>query len=438
MFNEPKKYIKSSNGTMMLNPAYTSWKNTKNGPGGSGKDNSAPVVPMAVATAVPDPIPVQGYAATAPRPTETLLKQGRSKRVLVPQPSSKQLSRDETMSLKDQGYTDGLIKSIARSNMNFPLRIWVVDNSGSMVTGDGHRLVHTGSSNDVRYVNCSRWAEIQETVEYHAQIAALLEAPTVFRLLNDPGRMAGPQQFSIAERGSDFVSEDLAVAMQTIRAASPTGVTPLAEHVREIRANVEAMKDELYNTGQKVVIVLATDRLPSNNYGYSNRETSNEFRDTLRSLEGLPVWIVIRLCTDEEDVVNFYNDLDSQLELSLEVIDDFSGEAEEVYEHNKWLNYALPLHRIREMGFSHKLFDLLDERTLTKEELRQFLVLLFGVDKFDGVPDPQIDWHGFLKRVDKIANSEKKQWNPVKKRLTPWVDVRKMNSVYGGEACTIM
>merc|ERR1719313_2295301 len=110
--------------------------------------------------------------------------------------------------------------------MNFPLRIWVVDNSGSMVTGDGHRLVHTGSSNDVRYVNCSRWAEIQETVEYHAQIAALLEAPTVFRLLNDPGRMAGPQQFSIA--------------LNTMQMAAPTGVTPLTEHVREIQANVSA------------------------------------------------------------------------------------------------------------------------------------------------------------------------------------------------------
>merc|ERR1712224_504053 len=219
---------------------------------------------------------------------------------------------------------------------------------------------------------------------------------------------------------------------------SPSGVTPLSDHVREIRSNVMAMKDQLSEMGQKVVIVLATDGLPSNPYGVSGQTELTEFKNAIRSLEGLPVWIVIRLCTDEDQVVEFYNNLDSELELSLEVLDDFTGEAEEVYEHNPWLNYALPLHRIREMGFSHKLFDLLDERKLTKDELRQFLVLLFGVDKFDGVPDPQIDWHGFLKRVDKIANSEKKQWNPVKKRLTPWVDVRKMNSVYGGEACTIM
>jgi len=440
----PKKYLSDGAGHMTLNPAYTAWKNSQNsgfntGPSAVDVKKDTSPVPMAVATAVPmappgayaDPVPTQGS-----RPT--LLKGGRSKRVLVPQPSSKQLSRDETAALRDQGYTDGLIKSIARSNMDFPLRIWIVDNSGSMATGDGHRLVSTGNNNDVRFVNCSRWAEIKETVEYHAQIAALLEAPTVFRLLNDPGRMAGPQQFSIAERGSEFVSEDLSIALNTMQMAAPTGVTPLTEHVREIQANVSAMKDHLASTGQRVVIVLATDGLPSDNYGSSNSRTLNEFKDALRSLQGLPVWVVVRLCTDEDSVVDFYNNLDSQLELSLEVIDDFTGEAQEVYEHNKWLNYSLPLHRIREMGFSHKLFDLLDERRFTKEELRQFFLLLFGPDKFDGVPDPQIDWAGFLKRVEKIANGEKRQWNPIRKKMMPWIDVKKLNSVYGDETCICM
>ena len=36
-----------------------------------------------------------------------------------------------------------------------------------------------------------------------------------------------------------------------------------------------------------------------------------------------------------------------------------------------------PLHRIREMGFNHKLFDLLDERALTKDELLSFFALIF-------------------------------------------------------------
>jgi len=399
-------------------------------------DSDGPVAIAVPDSSVPDSSQYSQGQRTDARPT--FPNQGRSKRVLVPQPSSKQLSNDETLTLKDQGYTSGLINSIARSNVTFPLRIWIVDNSGSMMNGDGHRLVETGYSNDVKFVSCTRWAEIQETVEYHIKIAALLGAPTVFRLMNDPGKMAGPQQFSIGERGSDSIPEDVNLALNTIRAASPIGVTPLSDHVREIRENVMAMRDALMQQGQRVVIVLATDGLPSNNYGVSNSGTLKEFKDCLRSLEGLPVWIVVRLCTDEDQVVDFYNDLDCELELSLEVIDDFVGEAEEIYEYNKWLNYALPLHRIREMGFSHKLFDLLDERALTKDELRQFFLLMFGEASLDGTPDPQIDWEGFLKCIDRIANREKKQWNPMKKRMTPWVDTKRLNSVYGDSSCTIM
>mmetsp|Transcript_27173 Transcript_27173/g.44910 ORF Transcript_27173/g.44910 Transcript_27173/m.44910 type:complete len:397 (+) Transcript_27173:237-1427(+) len=392
-------------------------------------------IPIAVATVVHD----DTSKDRGPKSNRTLLEKGRSHRVVVPQnPSSKQLNSNEIQTLQAQGYTSGLIQSIARNNMTFPLRIWVVDNSGSMSINDGHRMVETGNNKDVRFVDCSRWAEIKETVEYHAQIAALLEAPTVFRLLNDPGKMCGPQQFSVAERGPDFIAEDLNIALNTIKSATPSGVTPLAEHVREIRENVRAMQEQLSENGQKVVIVLATDGLPSDQFGVSNQSTRTEFESALRSLEGLPVWIVVRLCTDEEDVVDFYNNLDSQLELSLEVIDDFSGEAAEVYEHNKWLTYALPLHRIREMGFSHRLFDLLDERPLTKDELREFCFLLFGTERFDGVPDPQIDWKGFMDHIAVIANHEKKQWNPIRKRMMPWIDMKKLDKIYGDQSCVCM
>merc|ERR1712025_749097 len=112
-------------------------------------------------------------------------------------------------------------------------------------------------------------------------------------------------------------------------------------------------------------------------------------------------------------------------------IDDFAGEAEEVYEHNKWLNYALPLHRMREMGFYHKLFDLLDERPLTKDELSDFFRLLYGADVLDGLPDPQLDWAGFLKRINAVTGCHSNQYNPVKKRATPWVRVEKLDQIYG-------
>jgi len=325
--------------------------------------------------------------------------------------------------LKGQGYTDGLIQSIARSNDDFPFRIWVVDNSGSMTTGDGHRL-HQTSDHHIRLLNCSRWAEIQDTVEYHAQTAAALEAPTTFWLLNPAGGLrGGKQQFGIAEQGTDHIQEDLRIVLNNIRGLSPSGGTPLAKRVREIAAHVASLANQLNAKGQKAVIVLATDGLPTGG--------KVDFQHALRSLEGLPVWVVIRLCTDDDEVVDFYNDIDNDLELSIDVLDDFFAEAKEVYEHNPWLNYALPLHRMRENGFYHKLFDLIDERPLTADELRDFFLLLYGADTLDGLPDPQIDWPRFMDRIAVVTHAEKPHYNPIKNKMRPWVDIRKLDSKYG-------
>ena len=45
-------------------------------------------------------------------------------------------------------------------------------------------------------------------------------------------------------------------------------------------------------------------------------------------------------------VVQYWNNIDSQLELDLDVIDDQLGDAKEVCAANPWLTYAAPLHRL--------------------------------------------------------------------------------------------
>jgi len=365
------------------------------------------------------------------------MARGRSARVALPKDQSYKLNESDIRALQQQGFTRGLAETLTRNNIAFPLRVWVVDNSGSMTIRDGHRIIESSQKDKVKLVDCTRWSEIQQTVEYHVQMAALLQAPTVFRLLNDPGRVSGPQQFSVGEKGENMIDHDVATALQTIRNSSPGGVTPLSEHLREIRSNVLAIESSLRDEGSKVAIILATDGLPTDFRGSCDAHTKREFTETLRSLEGLPVWIVVRLCTDDDEVVNFYNTLDENLELSLEVIDDFVQEAEEVNSHNSWLNYALPLHRCREMGYHNKLFDLLDERQLSPDELRDFLLLLFGAGKFDGVPDPQADWDGFVKMIKPIVEKENLQWNPISKRMCPWVDIKKLNKTYK-TGCSIM
>jgi len=352
------------------------------------------------------------------------------------------IGEEQTRALTDQGFTKGLANALSKNKNMFPLRIWVVDNSGSMFKNDGHCLISSHSGN-LKVVESTRWEEIRECVNYHVQMAGLLETETWFRLLNDPGAGVGPQEFKVANSTTtEGISSEVQNAINTMSKTTPGGVTPLTDHVSEIYQIVDSMRDQLDNEGRKVAIILATDGLPTDNQGISNEHVERLFVESLRRLESLPVWLVIRLCTDEEKIVDFYNSLDDQLELSMDVLDDFSGEAQEVYEHNSWLNYTLPIHRLRELGFNDRVFDMIDERTLTKGELRNFFVLLFGEENFDGVPDPADNWKDFLKEVETMLGKEKSYWNPVSKKVTPLLDLKKLDKVYGdghgNKECRIM
>jgi Mg-chelatase subunit ChlD len=412
-----------------------------------------PHIPVAYAVPMPAGAPAQQQPSSNhyfPFPIDVpAINGGRSSRVMLPPETTSgitatTLTEEAIQVLRDQGYTRGLAEALSKNKQAFPLSIWIVDNSGSMASRDGHRLIETKSKDQVKLVSCTRWAELQQTVLYHAQMAAhVLQSPILFRLLNDPGHHVGPQQFSIChDRGvggggynKNNVNHDLSVVQSTMMSAAPDGATPLIAHLQEIRQDIIAMsqveENSLRRHGTKVALVVATDGLPSNKSGISDDKVKQQFIETLQSLQGLPVWVVIRLCTDDAQTVQFYNSLDDQLELSIEVLDDFSNEAQEMHTHNAWLNYGLPLHRMRELGFHNKLLDLMDERPLTMDELRDFFRILFGDAAMQSVPDPQADWCGFVQAMDKLNRKESKTWNPVTKRVETWIDMSRLKNSYG-------
>jgi hypothetical protein len=342
---------------------------------------------------------------------------------------SPDLDFDQIRVLQEQNFPLGLAREMGNSKISYPRRFWLVDNSGSMRTSDGLEI--RGSASNIVVVPCTRWVELQGAVEYHAELAGLLEAKTTFRMLNDPGAQFLPQEFTVPAERSISIAEDVDRAKTIIRNSEPNGVTPLSAHVLEIVSRIRSMLPILKSQGQRVVIVIATDGLPSNEYGESSDYILDEFVRALKTLQTLPVWVVIRLCTNDDSVGKYYDDLDKVLESPLEVIDDFFGEAKGIYAANKWLNYTLPLHRCREMGCHHRIFDLLDERLLNKDELLEFLQILFGRENFHGVPDMHADWPGFATALKKIVEKQGSQFNPITKKPGPWIDMKVLNSVYG-------
>ena len=336
--------------------------------------------------------------------------------------------------VQDHGYTPSLAESLNPTKETFALRYWIVDNSGSMKQPDGHRIIQQkkGTSNGqpvVTLENCTRWQEICDCVQHHIQLASLVQAPTRFRLLNN---QVHPLTLSIGEDSSESTrSAEVKQGLQWIRAAHPDGLTPLTKHIRQLHQEISAMEPLLRQRGQRVSITIATDGLPTSALQANAR---TEFVESLRMLEGLPVWVVIRLCTDEDVVVDFYNNLDEILELSLDVLGDFVGEAKEVHQVNPWLNYTLALHRMREMGYHDRLFDLIDERRLTSNEIRDFCLLLFGPHALDGAPDPSADWKGFRQVLERAVEATPQQWNPIQKKLMPLINMKKLNRMYGGRS----
>ena len=147
---------------------------------------------------------------------------------------------------------------------------------------------------------------------------------------------------------------------------SPNGGTPLCRHISEIVAQITALAPQLRANNQKAAVIIATD----------GEASDGDIASAMVPLRNLPVWVVIRLCTGEDSIVNYWNNVDGQLELNMEVLDDFESEAQNISKFNNWFTYSEPFHRMREFGVLLKDLDLIDEAPLSTDQMRSVVALL--------------------------------------------------------------
>jgi hypothetical protein len=330
------------------------------------------------------------------------------------------MTQEQLQYLQCQGFPMGMIRALQVQKDFFPVRIWMLDNSSYMNVRDAHIL--RGNYENLDHV--TRWEELQDCVAYHADLAFRFSMPSRYALLNNP--KVGPQYFSLAQTGN--LQQEQQILKNVMSQTVPNGPTPLTTQLRILREYIVSIAPQLRAKQQTVPIIIATQGLPTNDAGESSYQVLDEFVQMLRSYEPFPVCFVLRLCTDDEKAFDFYNSLDLQLDLQLDVLDDFYGEALEIYLRNPWLTYGLVLHRYREMGFRVPVLDTLDERALTLHELRDLCRFLFDIPT---LPDPAADWTGFLKTIESCMARERPHWNPITKSARPWIDLAHLNHVYG-------
>ena len=248
-----------------------------------------------------------------------------------------------------------------------------------------------------------------------AQMATALRARTDFYMLNPTNRydilsVCPSSLTSLVNQGASADVETIRAAMRT----SPCGTTPLTESVARITAMIEPHARDLQARGERVAVIIATDGLPND---------CNSFVSAMQALQRLPVWVIVRLCTDDDSIVDYWNELDRNLESPLEVLDDLRSEAVEVERLNPWLNYGGPLHLCRLFGLPGKLFDALDESSLLPFQIKEFIEDFLGITIGH---DPQVDKDAFLKDVKEALAKVPPVLHPITLQAKPWLDMNRL------------
>jgi len=235
------------------------------------------------------------------------------------QSSPTAFSPEQRQYLEAQGFPTGMMRALNAQRQCFPVSFWILDNSSSMRFKDAHIL--RGNYRDVRGV--TRWEELLDCLAYHADLSARLGLPTRYALLNKPVSQL-PQYFSIHQMGN--LPQEQHTLQQILRTTGNAqeivvaGPTPLTTQLRILREHLVTIAPQLRARRQTATVVLATQGLPTNERGETSHLVVQEFVDLLRSLEALPVWIVLRMCTDDDRAFDFYNGLDAQIQLPFDVL----------------------------------------------------------------------------------------------------------------------
>ncbi|KAL7533894.1 hypothetical protein ACHAXR_005518 [Thalassiosira sp. AJA248-18] len=335
----------------------------------------------------------------------------------------------------------GLLSSVLQSYQTCDSRLWLIDNSSSMKIRDSHVgrgcNQHGSGANAIieRLDNVSRWGELQETVAFHAKMASHCWIPTKYWLVNHE-QDSSHNKFALCWSSPNDIHEEMVHIKHVMKhVALDQSACPLASHIHSLAKGIAKEAPQLTARDRIVTVVLCTQGLPTDSRGNSGSSVRREFQQELSNLSKLPVKIIIRLCTDDERVRDMFNTMDSTFD-SIDVLDDYWGEAMEVYLHNPWLTYGMGLHRLRESGFAPEVIDDIDERPLTLDEIHKLCQMLFlgegdlATTATHDLPHPQKNWSAFLRMLNVLIKKEKPQWNPVKKATMPWIDLKKLEAMY--------
>lgn len=304
---------------------------------------------------------------------------------------------DRICAYEETGINYGLAEALAKEDAEIGLRLFLLDNSGSTAQGDGHVLQSLGGSGYCESIPATRWEEVCSLAIDQATWNASLGVRCEFLLLNspDPDNPEEGRDFSVVDPRMGHVADQVRRLYMLLEKNGPKGVTPITPRLQSLQRRL--LHGSSIPVGARVYLCIVTDGLPtSTKSGNSSHGDRVALVEQLRQfIASLNACVVVRLCSDDDDVIDFYNSVDEEMELAVDILDDIQGEGQEVFKAgNGWFAYTPLIHRIREGGTTNKLFDLIDERPLNTVEIAKFLEILLrhrGDPPFPRSPDALLD-----------------------------------------------
>jgi hypothetical protein len=192
-------------------------------------------------------------------------------------------------------------------------------------------------------------------MKFHVEFAGLNEIPADFHFLhlqNDPISING----DAAKRAMAIFAINMFFGLNVNGCSQDV---PLCAKVREVVRQIEEYKPNI-RSDQKIVLFIATQGLPSD----------GDVKEALEPLNGSPVHLVVRLCSDDAELKNAWKKAQEALRFKVDIVGGRSVKL--IAPENKWLSYGEPLRQFREMGGSlgDVSFTQIDEGLLSFGEMK--------------------------------------------------------------------